>query len=116
MWKRLQFIRSEHGGAGYNPELGGSMDIIKALEDRASALRIELDKIQRAIQAMVGTKTPAGRAGSSGTPLRLNGSSGWRKRKFGLRSASGSSSSHHELFNSWTGPTGVFLSPCYSFA
>jgi hypothetical protein len=34
------------------------MDIIKALEDRASALRIELDKIQRAIQAMAGTKTP----------------------------------------------------------
>jgi hypothetical protein len=33
------------------------MDIIQALEDRASALRIELDKIQRAIQAMVGTKT-----------------------------------------------------------
>jgi hypothetical protein len=33
------------------------MDIIKALEDRASALRIELDKIQRAIQAMAGTKT-----------------------------------------------------------
>ena len=33
------------------------MDIIKALEDRASALRIELDKIQRAIQAMTGTKT-----------------------------------------------------------
>jgi hypothetical protein len=37
------------------------MDIIKALEDRASALRIELDKIQRAIQAMAGTKTPARR-------------------------------------------------------
>ena len=34
------------------------MDIIKALEDRASALRIELDKIQRAIEAMAGTKTP----------------------------------------------------------
>jgi hypothetical protein len=34
------------------------MDIIKALEDRASALRIELDKIKRAIQAMAGTKTP----------------------------------------------------------
>jgi hypothetical protein len=33
------------------------MDIIKALEDRASALRIELDKVQRAIQAMAGTKT-----------------------------------------------------------
>jgi len=37
------------------------MDIIKALEDRASVLRIELDKIQRAIQAMAGTKTPARR-------------------------------------------------------
>jgi hypothetical protein len=47
--------------AGYNPELGGSMDIIKALEDRASALKIELDKIHRAIQAMAGTKTPARR-------------------------------------------------------
>jgi hypothetical protein len=35
------------------------MDIIKALEDRASALRIELDKIQRAIQAVTGTKTSA---------------------------------------------------------
>lgn len=34
------------------------MDIIKALEDRASSLRIELSKIQRAIQAMAGTKTP----------------------------------------------------------
>jgi hypothetical protein len=33
------------------------MDIIKALEDRASARRIELDKVQRAIQAMAGTKT-----------------------------------------------------------
>jgi hypothetical protein len=33
------------------------MDIIKALEDRASSLRSELDKIQRAIQAMAGTKT-----------------------------------------------------------
>jgi len=33
------------------------MDIIKALEDRASSLRIELDKIQRAIRAMAGTKT-----------------------------------------------------------
>jgi hypothetical protein len=33
------------------------MNIIKALEDRASALRIELGKIQRAIQAMAGTKT-----------------------------------------------------------
>ena len=33
------------------------MDIIKALEDRASVLKIELDKIQRAIQAMAGTKT-----------------------------------------------------------
>jgi hypothetical protein len=36
---------------------GALVDIIKALEDRASALRIELDKIQRAIQAMTGTKT-----------------------------------------------------------
>jgi hypothetical protein len=34
------------------------MDIIKALEDRASRLRSELDKIQRAIHAMAGTKTP----------------------------------------------------------
>jgi len=33
------------------------MDIIKALEDRASSLRSELDKVQRAIQAMAGTKT-----------------------------------------------------------
>jgi hypothetical protein len=33
------------------------MDIIKLLEDRASTLRIELDKIQRAIQAITGTKT-----------------------------------------------------------
>ena len=33
------------------------MDIIKALEERAAALRIELDKIQRAIQAITGTKT-----------------------------------------------------------
>lgn len=33
------------------------MDIIKALEDRASALRIELNKIQRALEAMAGTKT-----------------------------------------------------------
>jgi hypothetical protein len=33
------------------------MDIIKALEDRASALRTELGKIQRAIQAMRGSKT-----------------------------------------------------------
>jgi hypothetical protein len=33
----------------------------KALEDRASALRIELDKIQRAIQAMAETKTPTRR-------------------------------------------------------
>jgi hypothetical protein len=33
------------------------MDIVKALEDRASALTIELDKIQRAIQAMRGSKT-----------------------------------------------------------
>ena len=32
------------------------MDIIKALEDRASALRIELDKIQRAIQARLELK------------------------------------------------------------
>ena len=38
------------------------MDIIKALEDRASALRIELDKIQRAIQAMAGTKTSTRRS------------------------------------------------------
>jgi hypothetical protein len=37
------------------------MDIIKALEERASVLKIELDKIQRAIQAMAGTKTPARR-------------------------------------------------------
>lgn len=35
------------------------MDIIKALEERASVLKIELDKIQRAIQAMAGTKTTA---------------------------------------------------------
>jgi hypothetical protein len=41
--------------AGYNPELGGSMDIIKALEDRASALRIELGKIHEAIRALGGT-------------------------------------------------------------
>jgi hypothetical protein len=34
------------------------MDIIKALEERASVLKIELDKIQRAIQAITGTKTP----------------------------------------------------------
>ena len=34
------------------------MDIVKALEDRASSLRSELDKVQRAIQAMAGTKTP----------------------------------------------------------
>jgi hypothetical protein len=33
------------------------MDIIKALEDRASVLKIELDKIQRAIQAMRGSQT-----------------------------------------------------------
>jgi hypothetical protein len=33
------------------------MDIVKVLEDRASVLRIELDKVQRAIQAMTGTKT-----------------------------------------------------------
>jgi hypothetical protein len=33
------------------------MDIVKALEDRASSLRIELDKIQRAILALNGTKT-----------------------------------------------------------
>jgi hypothetical protein len=37
------------------------MDIIKALEDRASVLRIELDKIQRAIGALNGTKTGTGR-------------------------------------------------------
>jgi hypothetical protein len=33
------------------------MDIVKALEDRASVLKTELDKIQRAIQALNGTKT-----------------------------------------------------------
>jgi hypothetical protein len=41
----------------YNPlSLGGFMDIVKALDDRASVLRIELNKIQRAIRAMAGTK------------------------------------------------------------
>jgi hypothetical protein len=35
------------------------MDIIKALEDRASVLKIEPDKIQRAIRAMAGTKGKA---------------------------------------------------------
>jgi len=43
------------------------MDIIKGLEDRASAVRIELDKIQRAIQAMAGTKTVT-RTGASDVP------------------------------------------------
>ena len=33
------------------------MDIVKALEDRASVLKIELDKIQRVIGALNGTKT-----------------------------------------------------------
>jgi len=33
------------------------MDIVKALEERASVLRIELDKIQRAIGALNGIKT-----------------------------------------------------------
>jgi hypothetical protein len=32
------------------------MDIVRALEARASVLRIELDKIRRAIQAMRGSK------------------------------------------------------------
>ena len=33
------------------------MDIVKALEERASVLRIELGKIRRAIQAMRGSQT-----------------------------------------------------------
>jgi hypothetical protein len=65
------------------------MDIIKALEDRASALRIELDKVQRAIQAMAGTKTvtrsPARRTfrhtEATKRKLRLAQQKIWAKRK-----------------------------------
>jgi hypothetical protein len=64
------------------------MDIIKALEDRASVLRIELDKVQRAIQAMVGTKTPTRRkfrhTAATKRKLRLAQKRIWdAKRKFG---------------------------------
>jgi hypothetical protein len=64
------------------------MDIVKALEDRASALGIELDKIQRAIQAMVGTRTEARRkfrhSAATKRKLRLAQKKIWatrRKRK-----------------------------------
>jgi hypothetical protein len=78
--------RSDSGGAGYNPEL----------EDRWISLKLWKTGLQFSgsnstkfsVRFKRWWERKLRRAGSSGTPPRLNGSSGWRKSESGMRSAS----------------------------
>jgi hypothetical protein len=86
--KHSLFIQSESTGAGYNPEPEGSWISSKLWKTGLQFSGSNSTKFNARFKRWREPKLR--RAGSSGTPQRLSGSSGWHNRKFGLRSASGS--------------------------
>jgi hypothetical protein len=89
-WGKQPGIRSDNGGAGYNPEPEGSWISSKLWKTGPQLSGSNSTKFSARFKRWLEVRLRSERAGSTITARRPSGSPGRRNRKFGLRGASGS--------------------------